>query len=158
MSGSCLKTGDRRVSKVYTVLKMTNSQKIAFERPCLEAAKCAAQEYGWLRPPWSVFLTLNIGLDDASTFDDLPLWHCSVALVDLNGYPLALPLWRDDAFAECVRLVRLELLAGIGDPTREQIEIGDCALHFRRCCSDPEARKLNACGAWPRTRDRAHRN
>ena len=137
---------------------MTKPQKIAFERPCLKAEECAARDYGWSRSPWSAILTLNIGLDDASTFDGLPLWHCSVALVDLNGYPLALPFWHDDAFAECVRLVRLELLAGIGDPTREQIEIGDCALHFRRCCSRPETRELNTCGAWPRTQERARYN
>jgi len=137
---------------------MTKHQKIAFERPCLEAGQCAAEDYIRLRLPWSTILTLNIGLDDAATFEGLPLWHCSVALFDLNGYPLALPLWCDDAFVECVRLVRLEVLAGIGDPSREQIEIGFCALHFRRCCSDPETRELNIRAVWPRTQDRARRN
>jgi hypothetical protein len=137
---------------------MTKHQKIAFERPCLNTEQCAAQDYAWLRPPWSTILTLNVGLDDAWTFEGLPLWHCSVAVVDLNADPLALAFWHDDAFAECVRLVRLELLAGVGDPTREQIEIGNYALHFRRCCSHPETRELNIRGVWPRTQDRARRN
>jgi len=113
---------------------------------------------GWIRPPWSAILTLNIGLDDSSTFDGLPLWHCSVALIGLNGQPLALPFWHDDAFAECVRLVRLEVLSGIGDPKLEKIEIGDCALHFRRCCSHPETQELNIRGACPQIQDRARRN
>ena len=137
---------------------MTKHQKIAFERLCLEAGQCAAQDYFRLRLPWSTILTLNIGLDDAATFNGLPLWHCSVALFDLNGDPLALPLWHDDAFVECVRLVRLEELAGIGDPAREQIEIGHCALHFRRCCSGRENLGLNIRGVWPRAQDRARRN
>src|SRR5215469_15481626 len=110
---------------------MTKRQKIAFERPCRNAEDCAGQDFCSLSLPWSVILTLNIGLDDASLFDDLPLWHCSIALVDSHGSPLALTLWPDDAFVECQRFVRLELLAGVGDRGREQIEIGDCAPHFR---------------------------
>ena len=74
--------------------KLTKHQIIAFERPRVEAEQCAAQDYCWLRLPWSAILTLNVGLDDASTFDGSPLWHCSVALVDLKGHPRALPFGR----------------------------------------------------------------
>lgn len=94
--------------------RMIKHQKVAFDRPCLEDEQCEAHDYGWLRPLWSVIPMLNIGLDDASSFDGLPLWHCSVPLVDLNGYPLALSFWHEDAFAECAPLVRLELFAGTG--------------------------------------------
>lgn len=79
-----------------------------------------------------------------STFDALPLWHCSIALVDSSGALLALYLWNDNAFVKCQRLFKHELLAGIGDPALEPVEIVECALHLCRCCSDPETEELNS--------------
>lgn len=76
--------------------------------------------------------------------DDIPVWHCSITLLAPNGAPLALGLWNDDVFVESVRLIRSEVLAGVGDPSREHVQIGDTALHFRRCCSSLELAELNA--------------
>jgi hypothetical protein len=99
-----------------------------------------------------------MGLDDAPMFDGLPLWHCSIALLAPNGTPLALDLWNEDAFVRCHRFARSEALAGVGDPTSEHVQIGESALHFRRCCSEQEIDELNARGVWPRPHDRARWN
>ena len=120
--------------------------------------RCTVVGYRWLRLPWSVILTLNVGLDDAPIFDDLPLWHCSISLLAPSGAPLALDVWNDDAFVECHRFIRDELLAGVGDSAREHVQIGDTALHFRRCSSDREVEELNGRGVRPRPRDRARSN
>jgi hypothetical protein len=42
---------------------------------------------------------------------------------------------------------------GIGDPAREQVEIGDHTLHFRRYRSDLETDELNVRGVWPQPQE-----
>jgi hypothetical protein len=133
-------------------------QKLAFEHPCLAEEQCAADGYRWIRDPWSVILTVNIGLDDAPIFDGLPLWHCSIALIAPSGAPLSVELWNDDAFVECQWVIRSEALAGVGDSLREHVQIGETALHFCRCCSELEIEGLNVRGVWPRPQDRARWN
>jgi len=108
-----------------------------------------------VRLPWSAILTLNIGLDDAPIFDGLPLWHCSVARHTASGGAVPLELWDHDAIDKCERFIRDRLLAGVGDAAREDTEIGDCALHVRRCCSDRELKALKLRRVWPRPQDRA---
>jgi hypothetical protein len=71
---------------------MTGRQRFAFEHPCFRKEECAAREHRRVDFPWSTILTLNIGLDDALLFDGLPLWHCSIAFLSWNGFPvLCLP-------------------------------------------------------------------
>jgi hypothetical protein len=133
---------------------MTKQQNFAFEYPCLAEEQDATDGYRWLRFPSSLILTLNIGVDDASIFDGLPLGHCSVALLDSRGLPQALELWNDDEFTECQRLIRAEVLMTIGDPAHEHVQLGDRAFHFRRCCSEKELCELNVRRFWPRPQDR----
>jgi len=71
---------------------------------------------------------------------------------------LTLNVGLDDAFVECQRLIRSETLAGVGDSSREHVQIGDHALHFRRCRSELEIEELNKRGFWPRPHDRARWN
>ena len=105
-----------------------------------------------------MILTLNVGLDDAPIFGDLPLWHCSIALLAPNGAPLAVELWNDDGFVECQRVIRSEALADVGDSLRGHVQIGETALHFRRRCSERETEELTVRGIWPRPRARARWN
>jgi hypothetical protein len=137
---------------------MTRRQKFAFEHPCFRAEECAAIEHRRVEFPRSTILTLNIGLDDAFLFDGLPLWHCSIALLSRTGLPVPLDHWGDDYLQSCERLIRDELMAGIGEPARENTQIGYCALHFRRCCSAQEIEQLKARGFWPRPQDLARWN
>lgn len=137
---------------------MTRQQRFAFRHPCFTEEECAAIEHRRIRFPWSTILTLNIGLDDAVLFDGLPLWHCSVALLSWNGFPVPLNHWVDILFQTCEQLMRDELLAGIGDETQEYIQIADGACHLRRCCSAKEVEQLKARGFWPRPQDRTQWN
>ena len=98
------------------------------------------------------------GLDDAPIFDGLPLWHCSVALISVTGGLVSLKLWDVGSIGRCERFIRDRLLAGIGDPACEDTEMGDCALHVRRCCSDREIEELNERSIWPRPQDHARSN
>lgn len=95
---------------------VTKRQRFAFEHPSLTQEQCADAEHRWLLQPWSIILTLNIGLDHVAILDALPLWHCSIALLAPNGPPLAFGLWNDNAFVECLRFVRSTHLVGVGDP------------------------------------------
>jgi hypothetical protein len=131
-----------------TTYSMTRRQRFAFEHPCFREVECAAIEHRRVKFPWSTILTLNIGLDDASFFDGLPLWHCSIAFLAWNGLPVPLTHWGDDLLLTCEQLIRHELLAGIGDDAQEHILIGDRALHFLRCCSAREIERLKARGFW----------
>jgi hypothetical protein len=54
---------------------VTNRQRLALEHPCLIEKQCAADGYRRLHFPWSMILTLNVGLDDAPIFDGLLVWH-----------------------------------------------------------------------------------
>ncbi len=137
---------------------MTRRQRFAFEHPCFREEECAFIEYRRVKFPWSTILTLNIGLDDALLFDGLPLWHSSIAFLWWNGLPVLLNHWAEDLLPTCEQLLRDELLAGIGDYAQEYIQIGDCAFHFRRCCSAREIEQLKARGFWPQPRDRARWN
>jgi hypothetical protein len=137
---------------------MTGRQRFAFEHPCFTEEECAAGEHRRVDFPWSTILTLNIGLDDALLFDGLPLWHCSIAFLSWNGFPVPLNHWGDGLLPTCERLMRDELLAGIGDDAQEYSQTGDCALHFLRCCSAREIEQLKVRGVWPRPQDRARWN
>ncbi len=137
---------------------MTKQQRIAFEHPCRTEEECADDQYRWVRLPWSAILTLNIGLDDAPLFEGLPLWHCSVTLLSASRGAVPLELWHDDAIDKCEQFIRDRLLADVGDAAREDTEIGDCALHVRRCCSDREIQELELRRVWPRPQDRARWN
>jgi hypothetical protein len=144
-----------RCGKAYS---MTARQRFAIEHPCFTGEDCAGWENRWVRPPWSAILTLNIGLDDGPIFDGLPLWHCSVALLSASGGAVPLVLWDDDAIKQCERFIRDRLLAGVGDAAREDTEIGECAIHVRRCCSERELEALKRKRVWPRPQDRARWN
>lgn len=137
---------------------MTRQQRFAFRHPCFREEECAAIEHRRIRFPWSTILTLNIGLDDGWLFDGLPLWHCSIAFLSWNGFPVPLSHWVDILFQTCEQLMRNELLAGIGDDSQEYIQIGDCACHLRRCCSAKEVEQLKTRGFWPRPQDRTQWN
>lgn len=137
---------------------MTKYQRFAFEHPCFEVEECASDKYRGISLPWSAILTLNVGLDDASFFDGLPMCHCSVALLSATGIPVPLEHWDDDALAKCERFIRDEMFAGIGDDAREDTEFGDSAFHFRRCCSCREIEELKIRRVWPRPQDRARWN
>jgi hypothetical protein len=63
--------------------------------------------------------------------------------------------WVDILFQTCEQLMRDELLAGIGDDSQEYIQLGDCACHFRRCCSAKEVEQLKTRGFWPRPQERS---
>src|SRR5258708_2093253 len=114
---------------------MTRRQRFAFEHPCFKEEECAAIEHVRVRLPWSTILTLNIGLDDSLLFDGLPLWHGSIAFLSRDGFPVPLNHSVDILLPTCERLMRDELMAGIGDDAQEYIQIGECAFHFLRCCS-----------------------
>lgn len=137
---------------------MTRRQKFVFEHPCFGEEECALIEYRRVSFPWSTILTLNIGLDDASFFDGLPLWHGSIAFLSGNAFPVPMNHWHDDLLAASERFIRDEMLAGIGDEAHEHTQIGYAALHFRRCCSEREIKELTAKGFWPRPQDRARWN
>lgn len=137
---------------------MTKRQRIAFEHLCLKEEDCAIDRYRWFRPPRPAILTLNIGLEEPVLFEGPPLWHCSIARILPNGGPVPLRIWEESGLRICERFIRERLLAGGGEPAREQTEIGICALHVRHGCSAREIEELNRKGFWPRPEDRARGN
>lgn len=81
-------------------------------------------------------------------FHGRPLWHCSVALWELDQ-PLPLTTWLDRHWRVAARMHAVHL-ASVGDHAEEVRDVGGMAWHLRRVCTPEEITALQRRGDWPR--------